>query len=44
MIITAVFVHALATGSVEFGFGTFAWAIITLAADMLIAVATSNVR
>ena len=37
MIITAVFVHAVLTGSVEFGFEPFLWMILTAGVDLLIA-------
>ena len=42
MIITAVFVHAVVTGSVEFGVGTIMWAIPTFIADCTIGVCLSN--
>ena len=44
MIITATIVHAILNGSVEFGVGIAGWAMAALAADVLIAVATSNTR
>ena len=37
MIITAVFVHAVLTGSVEFGFVPFVWMVVTACVDVAIA-------
>lgn len=37
MIITAVFVHAVLTGSVEFGFVPLIWMVVTAVVDVAIA-------